>query len=156
MVILTTNGVLLGRYYKDLRDVDKIIWSFKKEVKVPEELKKWRNFTVRFFEKEDRSWPRREVRNYHNYGGLVSTVRTTDIPRYPCYHPFLAPGVTASGNIVICCADPKERSAVGNIRNMTIREAWRKMEAYRLDHLNGIFRGICRDCDVWKSYPSLF
>lgn len=68
-VILTTNGLLLGEFYKQLKICDKIIWSYKENVKVPEELKTWKNFTVRFFDKEDLSWPRRESRSFHNYGG---------------------------------------------------------------------------------------
>jgi len=159
-VILTTNGLLLERLFNELRGVDKIIWSYKEGVKVPEELKKWKNFTVRFFDKEDKSWPRRESRSFHNYGGQPHLqkfiVQSTEIPRYPCYHPFLAPGVRANGDIVICCADPEGKSVVGNISNMTMAEAWKKMEWIRQQHLAGVYRGICSTCDVWKSYPSLF
>jgi MoaA/NifB/PqqE/SkfB family radical SAM enzyme len=155
-VILTTNGLLLGELYQKLRRVDKIIWSYKKEVKVSEALKRWKNFTVRFFEKrEDLSWPRFEIRNYHNYGGLVSTAPFTG-NRYPCYHPFLAPAVRANGDIVICCADPLGKSVVGNIRKMTLSEAWKMMEWTRQQHLAGVYRGICEKCSTWASYPSLW
>jgi sulfatase maturation enzyme AslB (radical SAM superfamily) len=160
VVILTTNGILLGRFIKDLKICDKIIWSYKEGIEVPQELKNWKNFTVRFFDKEDTSWPRRETRNFHNYGGQPHLqkfiVPSTEITRYPCYHPFLAPAVRYNGDIVICCADPDGRSVVGNISKMTLAEAWKKMEWTRQQHLAGVFRGICRDCDVWKSYPSLF
>jgi len=156
-VILTTNGLLLGRLYKQLRGVDKIIWSYKADVKVPEELKTWKNFTVRFFEKrEDSSWKRYEIKKWHNYGGQSSTAHSTVGPRYPCYHPFLAPGVTAKGEIVICCADPKQKSSVGNIKDMSLVEAWKKMEWIRQQHLSGVYRGICERCDVWKVYPNIW
>ena len=156
-IILTTNGLLLERLFNELRGVDKIIWSYKPNIKVPEELKKWKNFTVRFFKKrEDLSWPRWEVRGFHNYGGQVCIAPSTETSRYPCYHPFLAPAVRANGDIVICCADPLGKSAVGNISNMTMAEAWKKMEWIRQQHLAGVYRGICEKCDVWKSYPSLW
>jgi radical SAM protein with 4Fe4S-binding SPASM domain len=158
-VILTTNGILLERLYEKLRRVDKIIWSYKKEVKVPEALKSWKNFTVRFFEKrEDLSWPRFEIRNYHNYGGQVSTARSTESLRHPCYHIWYAPSVTSTGNIVICCADPEQKSVIGNIKNMTITEAWNSpiFKKIREEHLNGKYSGICKKCDVWKSYASVF
>ena len=157
-VILTTNGVLLWKYWRDLVSVDKIIWSYKKGIKVPEELKTWKNFTVRFFEGEevDTSWPRREVRHYHNYGGKIPVAQSTDTSkRYPCYHPFLAPAVRANGDIVICCADPEGKSVVGNVSNMKISEAWKLMDKVREDHKHGIYGGICKNCDVWKSYPDL-
>jgi radical SAM protein with 4Fe4S-binding SPASM domain len=160
-IILTTNGILLARLYKQLRRVDKIIWSYKAGVKVPEELKAWKNFTVRFLEhEEDTSWPRREVRTYHNYGGQPQLQKfiapSTESPRYPCYHPFLAPAVRYNGDIVICCADPEGKSVVGNISKMSMAEAWKKMEWHRQQHLAGVYRGICKECDVCKSYPSLF
>jgi MoaA/NifB/PqqE/SkfB family radical SAM enzyme len=163
-VILTTNGILLGRFYVQhqsvLRKIDKIIWSYKENVKVPEEFKTWKNFTVRFFDKEDKSWPRREVRGFHNYGGQPQLQRfiapSTESRRYPCYHPFLAPAVRYSGDIVICCSDPEGKSVVGNIKDMKLSEAWKLMEWTRQQHLAGVYRGICKDCDVWKSYPSLF
>lgn len=161
-VILTTNGLLLERLLEQhksvFKSIDKIIWSYKENIKVPEELKTWKNFTVRFFDnqKENKSWPRREVRNYHNYGGQVSIVPSTDVLRYPCYHPFLAPGVRANGDIVICCADPDGKSVVGNVNNMKISEAWKLMDKTRKEHLNGEYKGICKTCDVWASYPSLF
>lgn len=157
-VVLTTNGTLLGRFYKCLRSVDKIIWSYKPNVKVPEELRSWKNFTVRFFDRaEDESWKRREIRGYHNYGGKLSSgVPSTESRRYPCYHLFLAPGVRANGDIVICCADPAGESVIGNIASMTIAEAWKRMGKLRTEHLNGVYSGICTNCDVWKSYPSLF
>jgi MoaA/NifB/PqqE/SkfB family radical SAM enzyme len=156
-LLLTTNGTLLRRYYRDLREVDKIILSYKEGVKVPEELKTWKNFTVRFFGKEDKSWPRREVKKLHNYGGTQkSIVRFTASSRFPCYHPFLAPAVTSSGNIVICCNDPNEKSVIGNVRDMTIAEAWRRMTLNRDCELKGIHRGICHNCNTWSVYPSCF
>jgi MoaA/NifB/PqqE/SkfB family radical SAM enzyme len=156
-VILTTNGLLLGELYPKLRRVDKIIWSYKKEIKVPEELKSWKNFTVRFFEKrEDLSWPRFEIKKWHNYGGQASTAHSTVVSRYPCYHPFLAPAVNSRGDILICCADPSGKSVVGNIRSMTVSEAWKRMEWTRKQHLAGVYRGICQNCDTWKVYPSIF
>ena len=157
VVILTTNGLLLKNHLGDLRKVDKIIWSYKKEIKVPEELRGWKNFVVRFFEtREDLSWPRFEIKKWHNYGGQASTAHSTVVSRYPCYHPFLAPGVRATGDIVICCADPLGKSAVGNISNMTIHEAWNRMEWNRQQHLLGVYRGICEKCDTWKTYPNCF
>lgn len=155
-VIITTNGLLLDRYKKELREVDKIIWSYKEGIKVSEEFKTWKNFTVRFFDKEDKSWPRREIRKLHNYGGkLKSIAQSMDVSRYPCYHLFLAPAVRWNGDVVICCADPDGKSVIGNLSNMTMSEAWRKMRFLRQEQLHGIYSGICKECDVWKSYPSL-
>jgi len=155
-VILTTNGTMLRKYWRQLKDVDKIIWSYKEGVKVPKELKTWKNFTVRFFGEAREGWPRYEVRGLHNYGGQVPLSAPCTAKRYPCYHPFLAPAVNSKGDILICCADPKGKSAVGNIRTMTISQAWFKMGKTRNNEKAGIHTGICEECDVWKTYPNLF
>lgn len=162
-VVLTTNGMYLPRFWNDLKCVDKIIWSYKHLVNVPEEAKYDKRFVVRFFEgdwitkEESYKWPRIEIRPFHNYGGQCTSIaRSTGNSRWPCYHPFLAPAVTASGEMVICCADPLVKSSVGNVSTMTIAEGWRRMRTIREEHKRGIFRGICADCDVWKNYPSFF
>ena len=96
------------------------------------------------------------MRSYHNYGGKITIAQSTDIiNRYPCYHLWFAPAVRANGDIVICCADPEGKSVVGNVNNMTIKEAWEKMEWVRQQHLSGVYRGICTTCNVWKFYPDL-
>lgn len=156
--IVTTNGSYLGKHLGVLRKAEKIIWSYKEGIKVPEELKKWKNFVVRFFDnqREDKSWPQREVRPIHNYGGVIPLAKSTEITRYPCYHPFLAPAVNSRGEFLICCADPNGKSVVGNIRNMSVNEAWKKMDSIRKEHLSGQYKGICSKCNVWQSYPNIF
>lgn len=154
-VIITTNGTLLGKHLKELKRADKVIWSYKEGIKIPEEVKGWRNFTVRFFGKVVGKWKNTEVRGFHNYGGsLPSSVPFTG--RYPCYHPWFAPAVNSNGDILICCADPLGKSAVGNVRNMSVAYAWKLMNTWRAEHRKGVYKGICAKCDVWKSYPNIF
>jgi radical SAM protein with 4Fe4S-binding SPASM domain len=162
-VLLTTNGTMLEKFrrnkrkWETLKLVDKIIWSYKPNVKVPEELKTWKNFTVRFFEKKVQGWKRCEVRNYHNYGGsLPFRARFTEKQRYPCYHPLLAPAVNSRGDILICCCDAEGKTKVGNIETMTMEKAWSRMEWVRAQHRNGKYKGICERCDAWKEYPNMF
>jgi len=156
-VILTTNGTLLRKYWRDLADVDKIIWSYKEGVEVPKELKTWKNFHVRFFGEAKPGWKRKEVREFHNYGGtMLHSSSYTAKKRYPCYHPFLAPAIDSKGQILICCADPKGRSSVGNIRKMTLQQAWGIMGKTRSNEKKGVHTGICEECDVWQTYPNLF
>ena len=154
-VILTTNGLLLGKFWRDLKDVDKIIWSYKEKVEIPEEIKGWKNFTVRFFGRVVGKWKNTEVRGFHNYGGsLPLGVQSTD--RFPCYHPWFAPAVNSNGDILICCADPLGKSAVGNVRNLSIAEAWARMKTWRSEHLKGIFREPCTHCNTYLEYPNIW
>lgn len=173
-VILTSNGTLFERHADDIvkSDVDKIIWSWRPEAKfsdkLKERLRKWGRLTVRMIQetvpKEEKdywgNWPNVETRSLHNYGGTVDLkkfgVQGTAGTRYPCYHLWLAPAVAWNGNFLICCSDPHQKEVIGNLADISIAEGWQKMEKIRQAHLNGQYNGICKDCDVWKSYPDLF
>jgi radical SAM protein with 4Fe4S-binding SPASM domain len=153
---------LLKKFYKSLvsRGVDKIVWSFKTGQTIPKEVYQWKRLTIRFMEGDQIPFPRTEIRRLHNYGGKIDTSNScaddTDGRRYPCYHLWYAPAVAVDGSILICCSDPKKETVLGNISNMTLSQAWKKMEAWRLEHRSGVFSGICKNCDVWKQYPSTF
>lgn len=174
-VLLTTNGTRLNQYVDELIrsdcGVDEIIWTWRTEAKFKEatirKLKGWGHFRVRLIkeitpEEEVRrweSWPKVEFRSLHNYGGQIDLSKWS-VPnattRWACYHPFYAPAVAWNGNILLCCADPNQKEVIGNVKTMTVSQAWKKMENVRQTHINGKYEGICKNCDVWKSYPNMF
>lgn len=178
-VLLTTNGTLIERYVDELvaSDINKCLWTYREEAKwsaaTKDKLRKWKAFTIRLIEevtpeeakKEYGSWPRVEKRSLHNYGGSIDTSKlggeadkstASTKTRWPCYHLWLAPAVSWNGNVMICCADPKQRSTVAKFPETSIAEAWKMMEPMRQSQLRGEYTGICAGCDVWKSYPDLF
>ena len=175
-VLLTTNGTLLNRFSKALLEsnVDRVIWSYRRnnfdgdsigllkkigiirlliEETPKEEFEKWSNF------------PRVEVKHLHNYGGQIDTTKwglqtdTQDGNRYPCYHLFLAPAIRWNGEITICCNDPSGKESIGIFSNgTTLAQVWksRRMEEIRQGHLKGEFKGLCKNCNVWKTYSDMF
>lgn len=177
-ILLTTNGTLIHHFIDEivLSDITKILWTWRPEAKFTDEtkgrLRKWGRFCIRFIKEitpkealeEWRDWPLREYRNLHNYGGEIdlakfgSTVQSMGTSRWPCYHLWLAPAVAWNGNILICCSDPHQREILGHFPEMRIHEAWIsiRLKEIRKSHLEGKFFGVCKDCDVWKSYPNLF
>ena len=174
-VLFTTNGTMLekGDNFSRLKNsgVDKVLWSWRTEPNwsdgFKDELRKWRKFTVRFIEGtypvgEELLWPNKETRKMHNYGGEISLekygVSSTVGKRWACYHLWFAPAVAWNGNLLLCCVDPHQRMVIGNIKDMTISEAWNSeaLEQERENHKNGIFKGICESCDVWKAYPNIW
>lgn len=165
-VLLTTNGTLLERFYEDLKEsrVDQVIWTERKEVKwskeFREKLREWRKFTVRRLGTEvlDPRWERVETESLHNYGGHISTcgAQGTGGSRYPCYHFWYAPAVSWSGNILVCCNDPMQSYVVGNVKELSIAQAWKRMDSVRAEVLKGKYPALCKDCNVWKKYPSTF
>lgn len=177
-VLLTSNGTLFEKFADDLMSspVDKVIWSWRPESKFSEKLKerlrKWGKLTVRLIKevvpKEEmkywEKWPNVEIRGIHNYGGSIDTTnwishvatKDTVVKRWACYHIFLAPAVNWEGKFLLCCADPKVKEVFGDINKETINESWQRVEKVRKSQLRGEYEGICKNCDVWKSYPDIF
>jgi len=148
-----------------------------------EKLKRWKIFTARFIEGtypegEDKLWPNKEKRRMHNYGGeidlglwgrltkksnaqkkkttLKSGAENMVGTRYPCYHLWFAPAVAWNGNFLMCCSDPHNKEVFGDIKIETVSQAWKRLDKVRTSHLEGKYEGICKSCDVWREYPSVF
>ncbi len=179
-VLLTTNGTLLNKFADDILRlrVDRVIWSYRRnnfndkslqllkkiglirlliEETPKEEFEKWSKF------------PRVEIKHLHNYGGEIDLQRIygnvrqenrDKITRYPCYHLFLAPAIRWNGQIVQCCDDPHGKSAFGTygLDGVNLASYWnsKKLKSNRENHKRGEYLGICKTCDVWKTYPDLF
>lgn len=179
-VILTTNGTHLNRFVNDLigSRVDEIIWSWRKEARFKDETTyKLRSstksgktiFRVRILKevtppeaiKEWEDWPCVEMRSLHNYGGDIDLSRygvPSAVTRWPCYHLWFAPAVAWNGDILLCCVDPHHKEVLGRFPEQSISEVWqgRTLKRIRQSHREGRYEGICRNCDVWKNYPSFF
>lgn len=172
-ILLTTNGTMLNRFSDSLSQVDRIIWSYRKnnfnarsirllkekglirlliEETPKEEFEKWKKF------------PRVEIKHLHNYGGNIDVGRwqvpEESIPaRYPCYHLWLAPAVRWNGEITFCCNVPQiGYEVLGNYGKENLQEVWRgeKIKEIRQDHMNKIYKGACKNCTSWQAYPSIF
>lgn len=173
-VLLTTNGTLLNKFVKRIIDVgtDRIVWSYRKnnfngeslaalkkiglirlliEETPKEEFEKWSKF------------PRVEIKHLHNYGGQIDTTRwgltTFDrTTRFPCYHLWLAPAIRWNGDITICCNDPYGKEVITNYKEANLATVWQSssMMQIREGHLKGEYKGLCKNCNVWKTYPDMF
>ena len=182
VVLLTTNGTRLQDHLDWLitSGVDQVLWSWRPEAKftpeTKEKLRRWGKFRVRFIAEvtpkeayvEWADWPNVEGRQLHNYGGSINlqdwksnnggTITKDSSIRWPCYHLWLAPAVAWNGNILLCCADPKQREVLGTFPKQTVHEIWTgdKLKSIRESHLKGQYGGICGGCDVWRQYPNIF
>ena len=176
-VLLTTNGILLNKFADSLMalGVDRIIWSYRKnnfndntrrvlkkvglirllvEETPKDEFEKWKTF------------PRVEIKHLHNYGGKIDTSKWGLVKemepidsRYPCYHLWLAPAIRHSGDVTICCNDPNGTESMGkynNIHNLAFYWGSSHLQVLRDSHLKGEYKGLCKDCNVWKTYPNMF
>lgn len=166
-IFLTTNGTLLKRFCHGLKECTEIIWTYRPEAKIGEDILRslGSRFRVRLIRqttppeefKRWKKWKNVEIRDLHNYGGNVNCAPCA-VKRYPCYHLWLAPAVAWNGDILACCADPKHQLKLGNIKNCSIAKAWNStmMDEIRHNMLEGKYQGPCVTCDVWKSKRSIF
>ena len=184
-VLLTTNGTRLNQCVDELiaSRPDVVLWSWRSEATFTPETKKklrqWGKFRVRFITEvtprkaytEWHDWPNVEGRSLHNFGGNIDITKfdqrsnhtigpspVSTVERWPCYHLWLAPAIAWNGNLLLCCADPKQLEVLGTFPKQTVHEVWvgDRLRAIRDSHLRGEYGGICAGCDVWKQYPDLF
>ena len=156
--------------------IDKIIWTWRPEAKftpeTKEKLRKWGKFMVRLIDEitppeameEWGQWQPQERKGLHNYGGNIDTSQwqkeqpSISSKRWPCYHLWFAPAVAWNGNILMCCNDPRHQEVLGKFPDQSIAEVWKgkQISEIRRSHLQSEYRGICTNCDVWKTYPDSF
>ena len=73
--------------------------------------------------------------------------------RFPCVMLWQQLVFNWDGTVSICPIDFCLKGKVGDINTQSIKQIWDsdKMQRYRIDHLEAIYRLIpCRDCDDWK------
>lgn len=174
-VLLTTNGILLNRFAKELLEIgtDRIIWSWRKNNFNSDTLRILRKIgIIRILveetpQEEVKNWstfPRVEIKHLHNYGGQIDTSKwgldATIGDRYPCYHLWLAPAIRWNGDITICCNDPHGVELLGRYGQvgMDLASAWNsdRLRGIRDSHMRGEYKRLCKNCNVWKTYPDIF
>ena len=175
-VLLTTNGTLLNKFIDDLLElrVDRIIWSWRRNNFTPHTIEGLRRVgMVRLLVEETpqdefekwKTFPRVEIKHLHNYGGQIDTTKwgikesINGHDRYPCYHLWLAPAIRWNGDFTICCNDPSGLESLGKITTDTgLAHFWNSsnLQLIREGHLKGEYKGLCKDCNVWKTYPDMF
>lgn len=128
----------------------RIIKNEKTLHEIEEFQKKWSSYDVVI-----------DIREEHNYAGKINSL--TNNPqkrRYPCYHLWFAPAISWDGDMSICCCDWDRIGIIGNVKENTISEIWqgKKLKRLREMHLSGNYEQIeiCRDCNVWQTYPDIF
>jgi len=80
--------------------------------------------------------------------------------RYPCGMLWYCGAVRSNGDLLMCYpAQWLDRShSVGNVHVDSLASYWQKLEEPRRLHLAGRWDEIpaCKNCDMWKSTPSVF
>ncbi len=72
-----------------------------------------------------------------------------------CSQPFSRMSICANGDITICCVDWMHQLKYGNIRDISLMNAWnsKELNEIRLNHLKGNLesQSVCKNCDYFKN-----
>lgn len=78
------------------------------------------------------------------------TIKDLDVPDEGCQFPFKQLVVETTGNILPCCKLSGKKLVIGNIKDMTLKEAWdsQSMKTLQAMHVNGDWKKdkICFEC----------
>lgn len=72
--------------------------------------------------------------------------------RMPCKQLYYTLTVNSNGDIAYCCHDPQGQSVLGNIKDITLADAWKKEEKIREGQRNGVYGEFCQNCCDWENW----
>lgn len=78
----------------------------------------------------------------------VDNLQNIEVENFVCPHPFQQLGMTHNGDLVPCCTFFAKHLVLGNIKDMTIEEAWNcdKIKVLRESFFNGKINKVCKNC----------
>ncbi len=120
---------------------------------------------VRMLENEDdlegfyRHWKKKTdhviIQKYDHFCGLLPQRKVTDLSplnRCPCWHLKREMAILADGKVVLCQEDLHNTVSLGNWHKETLEEIWEKGRPFMEEQEQGVYRGICGNCDEYYCY----
>lgn len=88
-----------------------------------------------------------DFQDYINHDNL-DNIQNIEVENFVCPHPFRSIGMLHNGDLVPCCTFFSKYFVLGNIKDMTIEEAWNcdKIKALRESFFNGNIHTVCKNC----------
>ena len=112
-----------------------------------------------YLEKFYRGWKERGfnviIQKHDHFCGILQDRRVTDlspVKRFPCWHLKRDLNILIDGTVPMCREDLKNKHTMGNIFDDEIELIWKNGEGVYLDHLDGNYPELCRDCDEYYTY----
>lgn len=95
------------------------------------------------------------IQKYDHFSGRIPQIRIGDIrplDRFPCWHLQRDLAIQVDGTVVLCKEDFRSEQALGNAITGSLESAWEAGQARHRDHVNGIYDGICQECDEYYTF----
>lgn len=72
--------------------------------------------------------------------------------RRSCRYPFTHMTVKSDGQVIICCADWKNKTVIGNVNEKSLQDIWNSKELYDFRCMTLMTKGagneLCRTCEI--------
>ncbi len=112
-----------------------------------------------YLEKFYRGWKDRGfnviIQKHDHFCGVLPDRRVTDlspVKRFPCWHLKRDLNILIDGTVPMCREDIKNKYIKGNIFNDKLELIWNNGEGTYLEHLDGSYPELCRECDEYYTY----
>ncbi len=112
-----------------------------------------------YLEKFYREWKEKGVQTiiqkYDHFCGVLPDKKVTDISpvrRFPCWHLKRDLTILLDGTVQMCREDLKNEHPYGNIFSENLPDIWERGTGLYLDHIQGVYPGICGKCDEYYTY----
>ncbi len=95
------------------------------------------------------------IQKHDHFCGILPDRRVTNlspVKRFPCWHLKRDLNILLDGTVPMCREDIKNKYIMGNIFNDELDLIWKNGESAYLDHLDGNYPELCRECDEYYTY----
>jgi len=139
-------SAILLKEYKEWKNPEIVLQFI-----VSEKNKHEEKYFIKYWTEHGATVKVRRALEWGKNGVKMSELRNAKVKRFPCPWIMRTISIHSNGNIIQCDADWGGNYPVGNIKNMTIQQAWNKLKKRRDEQVRGIFKGdMCEDCHDWK------
>ncbi|MGP1576319.1 MAG: spiro-SPASM protein [Treponema sp.] len=106
-----------------------------------------------------RFWEERQakplIQKYNHLCGVLPDRRVADISpldRHPCWHLKRDMSIMYDGTVPLCKDAVGTSVVLGNVFCNSLAEIWEQGNAYYAEQINGIYKGMCTQCDEYYTY----
>jgi spiro-SPASM protein len=125
-------------------------------IEMPENSKEKNDFFTYWSDKADKVI----FHDFLSWGGVIDTDKEVPSERYACMSLWNQLAIDYDGDIVPCCLDFSKHQVLGNVKEMTLYEAWNGVKLKKLKdaHIKGDYSGFsfCKNCKDWVNKDDEF
>ena len=95
------------------------------------------------------------IQKHNDFGGRLARAKPSDLSpwkRHSCWHLARDLAVFLDGTTVVCRDDVERTRPLGNLWSEEFDTVWARGNALFSDHVQGVWPGVCQNCDEWYTF----